>query len=254
MGFSRDSWVPLKQGVATPLSVNRMGRYILSAVEFGMYASRAVRGPADSASIFEIVKKFPDLSHGGLHQSYTEDGPYQFEPRHAFSDCKAGTPEDSMDGCLSDPEKTVAKLHVNWGHASARQLERVLVDPDEGTMRPITRVDAASEHCGVRRAFDKAPHAPAAGASAVAMFNEKLQVVLPFLADIIAAHVMEVSSKYLLLMPVRTKNPPEVWPASVHPNGIGRGMEEWIAGGLAPGLAPGLASRRWRAPLVFWAS
>ena len=63
------------------------------------------------------------------------------------------------------------------------------------------------------QAFEKAPHAPVAGASTAAMPNEKLQVDLVFSDDIIAPRVMDVPSKYLLLIPVRTKNPLEVWDA-----------------------------------------
>ena len=41
-------------------------------------------------------------------------------------------------------------------------------------------------NCDVCKASEKAPHAPAVGASTVAMFHEKLQVDLLFLGDVIA--------------------------------------------------------------------
>ena len=67
-----------------------------------------------------------------------------------------------MNGCLSDPNKDVAKLHVIWGYASARQFRRVSADSDEGHVNLLTCVDEVLEQRGVCRAFDDAPHAPAA--------------------------------------------------------------------------------------------
>ena len=76
-----------------------------------------------------------------------------------------------------------------------------------------TCVDEVLAQCGVCQAFGKAPHAPAAGASTVAAYSEKLQVALLFVGDIIALRIMDVFSKYSFLIPVRTKNPKEVWDA-----------------------------------------
>ena len=59
-------------------------------------------------------------------------------------------------------------------------------------MNVLACVDAASKQCEVRRVVDKAPHAPVAGTSTMAMFNEKLRVDLSSLDDIIAVHVMSV--------------------------------------------------------------
>ena len=50
------------------------------------------------------------------------------------------------------------KLHVNWGHASARERKRVLVDSGGGNSHLGNSADAALEHCEIRRALDKAPH------------------------------------------------------------------------------------------------
>ena len=64
-----------------------------------------------------------------------------------------------MDGCLSN-----MKLHVL----------RVLVDSDGGNMYSASYVDEVSEHCGVCRACDEAPHVPIAGTSPVLTADEKL--------------------------------------------------------------------------------
>ena len=52
---------------------------------------------------------------------------------------------------------------------------------------------------------------PVAGASTAFMFNEKLQVDPLLFGDIIALRATGVFSKYSALMPVRSKNPQEVW-------------------------------------------
>ena len=62
------------------------------------------------------------------------------------------------------------KLHVNWGHASAQQLGRVLADPVGGNLHLPSCVGEVLEQREVCRAFDKAPHDPIAGASTAATF------------------------------------------------------------------------------------
>ena len=65
--------------------------------------------------------------------------------------------------------------------------------------------------CDVRMAFEKAPHAPIAGTSAVSTFNEKAHVDLLFLGDPIVAHARDVFPKYPLLLPVQAENPQDAW-------------------------------------------
>ena len=115
-----------------------------------------------------------------------------------------------MDGCSSDHKKIVMELHVNWGPASAQQLNRVPADSDSGNAHLLTCMDESLEQREVCRASDKAPRVPAAGNPTVAMFNGKLQAHLPLAGDIIAAHVMDVFSKYSLMISVCTKNAQEV--------------------------------------------
>ena len=71
----------------------------------------------------------------------------------------------------------------------------------------------AFARCEVCQASEKAPRAPAVGTSTVALSNEKLQVDLLFLDNIIARDIMDVYSKYSRLIPVRAKNPQEAWGA-----------------------------------------
>ena len=102
---------------------------------------------------------------------------------------------------------------MNWGHASSQQIKRVLVDA-EGDNWPLLRhVDEVVSQCEVCRAFDKAPHIAFTGTSAVATFNEKLQVGLLFSDDLIVSDIMDVFSEFSIPTPVRPKNPLEVWDA-----------------------------------------
>ena len=54
-----------------------------------------------------------------------------------------------------------------WGHASAQQLRRVLVDAGGDNMHLLTCVDEVSGQCEVCWTFDEAPHVPTAGNAAV---------------------------------------------------------------------------------------
>ena len=80
-------------------------------------------------------------------------------------------------------------------------------------MHLLTCVDEELARREIRQALGKAPRDPVAGASTVTMLNEKLQVDLLFLDDIIALRNMDVFSKYSLLNPARTKSSQGVWDA-----------------------------------------
>ena len=60
---------------------------------------------------------------------------------------------------------------MNCGHASAQQLERASLDSDVGSMHLVNNVAEVLEQREVRRVFDKAPHVPVAGNSAVSMYD-----------------------------------------------------------------------------------
>ena len=123
-----------------------------------------------------------------------------------------------MGGCPSGRNEIYIRLHVHRGRTSAQQVRRVSADSDGDNVHLLTRVDDVSEQLEVRRVFDKATRDPAAGASTVVLFKEKLQVDLASSGDIIAVNATDASSKYFLLIPFRSKNPP---PGStpVHPDG-----------------------------------
>ena len=99
-----------------------------------------------------------------------------------------------LEGCHSDSE-TAMKLHVDLGRASAQQLKRVLADWGGGDLHSATCAGEVFAQRGVCRASDKAPHAPIVRVSTVATFDERLQVDLLFVGDIIASHAMGVSSE-----------------------------------------------------------
>ena len=106
------------QGAQIPLMVNRVGNGILSVVDFRKDPSRsAPKCPEASASLLQLVRKYPDLSDGGLHVPYSPDVLFRFETPHTFAACKAVTLRDARDGSLTDPKKIAMKLHVNWDRA-----------------------------------------------------------------------------------------------------------------------------------------
>ena len=76
-----------------------------------------------------------------MHLLPTEDGPSRFERPQTPSGCQALTLGGAMDGCPSDPKKICMQLHVNWGHASARQLIWVSVDSDGDNMHLANYAD-----------------------------------------------------------------------------------------------------------------
>ena len=58
--------------------------------------------------------------------------PVTFLTPQLFSACKAVSLRDAGNADISDSNKVIMKLHVNWGHASANQLRRVLLDSEGG--------------------------------------------------------------------------------------------------------------------------
>ena len=110
-----------------------------------------------SASFSHIVQKAPDLSDGGPHLPYTQDGLHHFETPLSFAACKAVTLEDAVGCILTDPEKIVLRLHVDWGHASAQQSKRVLVDSERNNAHLLTRAGEVLAQREVRPAFEKSP-------------------------------------------------------------------------------------------------
>ena len=98
-------------------------------------------------------------------------------------------------------------MHVNSGHASARQLKRVLAAPDGGNSHSP---NSFLEHCATRRDSDKVPNVLVVATSTAPMFNGKVQVDLLFLDDIVARRAMDMFPKCSLILRVRPENPQEV--------------------------------------------
>ena len=111
------------------------------------------------------------------------------------------------------------------GIPQSRRLSGLWWAPNEKNPHLLQHVDEVLEYCDVRSAVDCAPHIPdgsIAGSlpsfnrraygwiATVSMFNEKLQVALLFLSDILALHVMDVFPENSILTPARSTNPHEV--------------------------------------------
>ena len=175
LDFERDILSIRTHGVNVPLNVNEMGRYVLSAVEFGKGPPYWARVPVWAASYSEwpISEKRPDLSVGGLRLPLGESGLLRFVPPKEFSTCAAATSGDARGDSISDPKQIIMKSGVNWGHASASQLKRALVDSDGGNSHLVNFAGDVLDQCDVCRASDQAPHIPIADTSVASMFNER---------------------------------------------------------------------------------
>ena len=65
-----------------------------------------------------------------------------------------------MDSRLSGTAEIITKLHVDWGHASAHQSERLLVDSTRELCGLGSYVDEGLEQCEICCVLDKAPRVP----------------------------------------------------------------------------------------------
>ena len=93
---------------------------------------------------------------------------------------------------------------TSWGHSSATQIKRVLADSEGDAQSLIQHVDDVVSQRDARKASERAPRIPDSGTSSLSTFNERLQMDLLFLDDIITSHIMDVFSKYSILARARS--------------------------------------------------
>ena len=120
------------------------------------------------------------------------------------------TPQGATNSNATDAKNTAQQLHLNWDHASAHQLTRILVYAEGANYRLWGCVGEVATQCEARPACEKAAYPPTAGTSSASFFNEKIQAGLCFLGDVIARHVADARSKYSLLARACSKSPLEV--------------------------------------------
>ena len=184
-----------------------MGRYILSVAEFAGRRGDVARYPSFSASIAEwaFSRKCPNLSDGGIRLPFTEDGARSLAPPVALLACKAAALGDARDGVLSGPVEDHSAMASKFG-------------PRVGSANPAEiggfRQWQFASPTSRRRSFGASRNLPGFGSRAPCTRcwgpHEKLRADLLFLNDIIALHVMDVSSKNSPLIPVRSENAQEV--------------------------------------------
>ena len=125
-----------RSGKVIPLQMSDMGHYILSVADFPNRlhsASLLHWTPLDqSTRLMDLMR------NGGFRWAEESEQPSihsaaLFQTPQLFSACKAVTLRDAGNADVSDPSKVIMKLHVNWGHASATQIKRVLVDAEGDT-------------------------------------------------------------------------------------------------------------------------
>ena len=150
-------------GKVIPLKMSEMGHYILSVADFPSRAYSA--SVLHWAPLDEATQLTDSMRDGGFRwvddpapRSYSASA--AFTTPQLFSACNAVTLRDAGNSELSDPNKVIMKLHINWGHSSATQIKRVPVDAEGDTQSLIQHVDEVASQCDARKAFEKAPHIP----------------------------------------------------------------------------------------------
>ena len=135
-------------GKVIPLRVSGAGHYILSVADFlevhyfpPLAASSFHWAPKNREThMMDLAKnggrRWDDPAHAGLNPVSGN-----FTPPKLFSAYKAATLRNAGNPDRSGPSTFIMKLHVNWGHASAAQNKRVLVDAEGGTQSLIQHVD-----------------------------------------------------------------------------------------------------------------
>ena len=180
-----------------------MGHYVLHEGLFWEGAGKGGKGPKPLGFVCR-VGHFTETSKSLQRRSAS---PPMIGPPRIFPSRRPVALEVVVDSCLSDPGKVIAKLHVNWGHSSAQQPQRVLVDSGGETMCLVKFAGGVPKQCNVRRAFDKAPEDPIEGAPPASSFNGKLGAGLSFVGSATARRAKDSYSDNSLSVPVRPKNP-----------------------------------------------
>ena len=101
-------------------------------------------------------------------------------------------------------------FHLNWGHAPAHRLTRILVDAEGAKQRLLDCVGEVVRQREVCRAFERAPHLPSAGTSSASSLSVKIQVDRLFLDDATVLRTIDMCSKHSALDRPCPKNPLEV--------------------------------------------
>ena len=159
-----------------------------------------------------------------------------------------------MDASTEDARGIARKLRVNWDQASAHRLKRVLMADERPNKRRLDSEDEVVGQCEVRQASDEVTHPPAAGASSVTPFDEKLQVDFLFLDDVAASRAMDMCSKQSAAVWVCSKNALEVWGTFAEPWGsvfAWTSVRNAILASRSTGRAPTLC---WQGRFVRWQS
>ena len=119
--------------------MSEVGHNILSAADFPKVRSELHSFPTFNASLSHWALKNREThmmdftKNGGLRRDEPDQAGLSsvsgnFTPPKLLSAYRAVTLRDAGNSDLSGPSTIITKLHVDWGHASATQIKRVLVD------------------------------------------------------------------------------------------------------------------------------
>ena len=133
-----------KTGKGIPLQMSDMGHYILSVADFPARvhsASLLQWTPLNHATRLMDLMRNGGFCWSGGPEPPTSPSALSFQTPQLFSACKAVTLRDAGNAEISDPNKVIMKLHINWGHASATQIKRAPVDAEGEPQSLLQYVD-----------------------------------------------------------------------------------------------------------------
>ena len=117
--------------------------------------------------------------------------------------------EDASNLNPHDARNIARKIHLNWGHSSARRHRRILADAFGVSKTALDAAGGEVNQCDFCRACVRAPHLPVAGTPLVSASNEKVQGDLLFLYGVVTLRAMGLFSKCSLLVRALSGDPPK---------------------------------------------
>ena len=153
------------------------------------------------------------LSIAGVASSNSSGVECWFALPSSLPACKAVSMKNLIDPEYNDARLFARKLRVNWGHASAAQIRRILAYAYGVRASVLKVVESVVDEFDVCAGLGRAPHLPIASTSRASASSEKVQVDLRSLGCLVTPHTIDLFSRYSTPVRASSKNPLEVWGA-----------------------------------------
>ena len=144
-------------------------------------------------------------------------GPSECERMNTSMDSREGTAQAVTAGDRhrnKDPDRLQrrpTKNHVNYGHASASQMKKLIARiPDIGHGNIIPEKNVA-QNCRTYTQVASHPHIPIAGHRDASHLGEIAELGLPFIDDPTAQFYVDVATRFISISKIKNKEPNTVW-------------------------------------------